>query len=70
MNRIITAAFLMAIAGAALAQQAAFPAGKYVLVEEGATPPVGYAPLVPSYEFRDGRLVRNGELYQSLHGGN
>jgi hypothetical protein len=70
MKRIITAAFLTAVAGVAFAQQAANPAGKYVIIEEGATPPTGYAPLVPSYQFKDGRFVRNGELFQSLHGGN
>jgi hypothetical protein len=70
MKRLIAAAFLTAFASAAFAQQTLDPIGRYVLVKEGETPPVGYAPLVPSYEFKDGRLVRNGDVYKSLHGGN
>lgn len=67
MKRFIAAAFLTAFAGAALAQQAANSTGNYIFVEEGAVPPAGYAPLVPSYEWKAGRFVRNGEVYQSLH---
>jgi hypothetical protein len=67
MKRIIAAAFLIAVASAAFAQQAATPVGRYVIVTEGETPPAGYVPLVPSYEFKDGRFVRNGEVYESLH---
>ena len=68
MKRIIAAAFLAAVASAAFAQRAATPIGKYVLVEEGAKPPAGYVLLVPSYEWKDGRFVRNGTVYQSLDG--
>lgn len=70
MKPIIVAAFLTAFASAAFAQKAVDPIGRYVLVEEGQTPPAGYAPLVPSYEWKDGRFVRNGEVYKSLNGGN
>jgi hypothetical protein len=70
MKRLIAAVFLTALASTALGQKAVDPLGRYVLVEEGQTPPVGYAPYVPSYEYKDGRFVRNGEVYKSLHGGN
>ena len=68
MKRTIATAFLAAVTSAASAQQAATPIGRYVLVEEGATPPAGYLLLVPSYEWKDGRFVRNGTVYQSLDG--
>jgi hypothetical protein len=67
-HRIIAAAFLTAFAGTAFAQAAANPPGNYVIVEEGETPPAGFAPLVPNYKWEDGRFVRDGEVYQSLHG--
>jgi hypothetical protein len=66
-QRIIAAAFLTAVASAAFAQEAANPAGNFVIVQEGETPPAGYAPLVPSYKWENGRFVRDGEAYQSLH---
>jgi hypothetical protein len=68
-QRIIAAAFLTAFAGSALAQEAANPVGDFVIVKEGETPPAGYAPFVPNYKWEDGRFVRDGEVYQSLHGG-
>jgi hypothetical protein len=69
-HRIIAAALLTAFAGTAFAQEAAHPNGaQYIIVEEGEAPPAGYAPLVPSYEWENGRFVRNGEVYQSLHDG-
>ena len=67
MKRIIAAAFFTAFASAAFAQKAVEPIGRYVLVEEDQTPPFGYAPHVPSYEWKDGRFVRNGRLYMSLY---
>ena len=67
MKRIIAATLFTAFASAAFAQQAAIPTGNYVFVEEGATPPAGYAPLVPNYKWENGRFVRDGALYQSLH---
>jgi hypothetical protein len=68
-QRIIAAAFLTAFAGAAFAQEAASPTADFVIVEEGDAPPVGYAAVVPSYKWENGRFVRDGELYQSLHNG-
>ena len=70
MKRLIAAALLGAVASAAFAQQAVEPVGRYVIVEEGQVPPPYYVPHVPSYEWKDGRFVRNGQLYQSLHGAN
>jgi hypothetical protein len=70
MKRIIVAALLTAVAGTAFAQQAVDPIGRYVIVQDGETPPAGFAPHVPSYEWKGGRFVRNGELYKSLNGGN
>jgi hypothetical protein len=68
-HRIIAAAFLTAFAGAAFAQEVANPTADFIVVEEGAAPPAGYAPVVPSYKWENGRFVRDGELYQSLHNG-
>jgi hypothetical protein len=62
-QRIIAAAFLTAFAGAAFAQEAASPTADFVIVEEGD------AAVVPSYKWENGRFVRDGELYQSLHNG-
>ena len=70
MKRIIAAAFLTACASGAFAQKAVDPLGRYVIVQEGEIPPAGYALHVPYYELRDGRFVRNGDVYMSLHGGN
>lgn len=71
MKRLIAAAFVTAVASVAFAQQAAADAlGRYVLVEDGQTPPSGYATHVPSYEWKDGRFVRNGTVYKSLSDGN
>jgi hypothetical protein len=64
---LIAAAFVTAFASTAFAQETANGSGNYVIVEEGETPPAGYAPLVPSYKWEDGRFVRDGEVYQSLH---
>lgn len=66
MKRFIAAALLTAVASSAFAD----PLGRTVLVQDGETPPAGYAPLVPSYEWKNGRFVRNGEVYKSLNGGN
>jgi hypothetical protein len=69
MKRLIAAAFVAALA--AFAQQAAAEAlGRYITLPDGETPPAGYVPHVPSYEWKDGRFVRNGQVYQSLHGAN
>jgi len=70
MKRIIVAALLSAVASTAFAQKAADPLGKFVIVQEGETPPSGYVPHVPSYEWKDGRFVRNGEVYMNLQSGN
>jgi hypothetical protein len=71
MKRIIAAAFVAVLASAAFAQQAAADAlGRYITLEDGDNPPAGYVPHVPSYEWKDGRFVRNGQVYKSLHGGN
>lgn len=69
-QRIIAAAFLTAFASAAFAQEAASSDAQYVIVEKGDAPPAGYAPVVPSYKWENGRFVRDGELFQSLHSGN
>ena len=66
MKRIIATVFLTALASAAFAD----PLGRYVLVEEGQTPPAGYATHTPSYDWKDGRFVRNGTVYKSLSDGN
>jgi len=63
MKRIIATVFLTALASAAFAE-------RYVLVEDGQTPPSGYTTHVPSYEWKDGRFVRNGTVYKSLSDGN
>ena len=66
-QRIIAAAVLAILAGAAFAQQTPNPAGDFVIIKDGETPPSGYAPLVPSYKWENGRFVRDGQVYQSLH---
>jgi hypothetical protein len=68
-QRIIAAAFLTAFAAAAFAQETASANAEYIIVENGDAPPVGYAPVVPSYKWENGRFVQDGELYQSLHDG-
>lgn len=68
-QRIIAAAFLATFATAALAQEVANPVGDFIIVQEGDTPPAGYSSFVPNYKWEDGRFVRDGSVYQSLHAG-
>jgi hypothetical protein len=67
-TRIIAALFLTGFAGTAFAQSAAY-GYEPVVVDNPDMCPAGMDAVAPSYEWRDGRFVRNGWVCESLYGG-
>lgn len=68
MKRYVIAAFLLAgSAGASFAQAAAPADFETYVVDNADSCPAGTYASVPSYEWQDGRFVRNGWLCESLY---